>query len=146
MMRREWLRNELQEGYRRFFLAFPYEIMVTAHFGKLSIRHETANKHLKSFLTKIAKTKKTQIACIGVLNTFKSPHAHLLIFGKTKSLKNLSNEEIAVIWRYGSVLVSQNTDSGAAFYVALNITPHLQDKYEPFFYNFRLLKKWRVKD
>jgi|GEM_PF-6627845 len=143
-MLKDRLWNELQEGYRQFLLSYPYEIMVTIHFGKMRFREETANKVLKQFMTKVAKYSKTQIACIGIYNILKSPHAHLLIFGKKGTLRSLLKKDIDKLWRYGSVHINPNTDEGAAFYVATNVTPHLQDRYELFFYNLRMLKKHRM--
>ena len=142
-MKQERLWNELQEGYRQFLLSYPYEIMMTVHFGKMRFRNETVNKVLKQFMTKVAKYSKTQIACLGIYNTLRSPHAHLLLFGKKRTLKCLLKEDIDKLWRFGSVFINYDPDKNAAFYTALNVTPHLQDKFEPFFYNYKMLKKSR---
>lgn len=138
------MRNKLQEGYRQLFYAYPHEVMITLHFGNRQLRNETAYKFLKKFVAKIAKYRKTQVAGFAVYNCLNTPHAHLLLFGKTRPINSLLKSEVDKFWRSGTVDVKNKIDSWAAFYVALNITPNCQEKSELFIFNMRVLKKYRL--
>jgi len=143
-MKEQRMRNDLQEGYRQLFKFYPHEVMITVHFGNRVIQNETAYKFLKELVNKIAKARRTQVAGFGIYNLLKTSHAHLLLYGKTRTLNALLKSEVDRFWRYGSVDVKTEVDSGAAFYLALNTTPNCYEKFELFFFNMRVLKKYRL--
>ena len=133
--------NEVQEGFRHLFARHHYDIMVTLRFEYQSFRGRHVHKYLAEFARNVAKSRKTQVAGYAIFNSLKHPHAHLLLFGKTATLEEISNSEVEAFWRYGAAHVCQVNDDGAAFYVALNITPGAQDLYDVFHFNKRLLNK-----
>ncbi len=141
-MKPEKLNNELQEGFRQLFVRNDYAIMVTLRFEHQSYRGKHVHKYLAEFVRNIAKSRKTQVAGYGVFNSLKHPHAHLLLFAKTATLEDISNSEAETFWRYGAAHICQVSDDGAAFYIALNITPNAQDLYDVFPFNIRLLNKF----
>lgn len=136
------LRNELQEAFRQLFVRHQYEIMVTLRFEHQSIRGKNVHKYLGEFTRNVAKSRKTQVAGHGVFNCLNHPHAHLLLFGKSTTLGNVTNSEAEAFWPYGSAHVSRVEDEGAAQYSAINITPHAQDLYDVIPFNVRLLNKF----
>jgi hypothetical protein len=143
-MNEQRMRNSLQEGYRQLFSSYPNEVMITLHFGRRIVRNETAYKYLRAFVTKVEKFRKTQIAGFAVYNNLRSPHAHMLLFGKSKKINNLLNGEMEKFWGLGSVHVENEIDAGAAFYLAQNITSNCPEKSDVFPFNMRELKKYRM--
>lgn len=142
-MQEDRMRSDLQEGYRQLFSSYPFEVMITVQFGNRPVRKETAYKLLKELVTKIAKSRKTQVSGFAVYNTLKSSHAHMLLLGKTRQIKDVLQSEVDKFWKFGTVNVKEVVDNGASFYVALNITPNCYEKSDLFFFNMRVLKKYR---
>lgn len=135
------LHNNVQEGYRQLFSNHQYDIMVTLRFEYESYRGRNVLRHLQEFVRNLAKLSKDQVAGYSVVNTFKHPHVHLLLFGNKQPLAKVTTSVAESLWRYGSADVRRVLNEGAAFYTALNITPHAQDQYGVYFHNTRLLKR-----
>lgn len=133
--------HEVQEAYAQMFQRYPQEVMITLRLEKISTNSVSAYDMAKEFVRKIAKKYKTQIVGAAVFNCLRHPHIHMLIAGHSVSINDLTLPEVERLWSYGSAFVRPCWDDGGARYLALNITPHADDKWDNYFFNKRLLKR-----
>ncbi len=136
--------HPLQEAYEEMFRRVPQEVMVTLRFENSRVDANLVYRQLIEFVRLIAKHYKTRIFGFAVFNCLRHPHMHLLLAGHTVNLRDLPTQTVERLWAFGSAFAKPCRDSGAALYLALNITPHADDKWEEFPIGIRLLKKYGV--
>ncbi len=136
--------HKVQEGYAEMFKNVPQEVMITLRCEHGSVNAYLAYHKAKEFVRMIAKQYRTQIVGVAVFNNLRHPHIHMLLAGNSVSIRDLTIQTVERLWGYGSSFVKPCWDNGGARYLALNITPHADDKWEEYFFNLRLLKKTGV--
>lgn len=117
--------------------------MVTLRFEHEGASLYRAFDKVNVFVRTLAKTYRTQIAAFAVVNTFKNPHAHLLLLSGRRCLSGLTTYEVDRMWGHGSAHARRCEDEGAGIYAAINITPNKPDCFDVFWINNRLLAKTR---
>ena len=134
--------HKIQEGYAEMFRRYPQEIMVTLRFedGKVN-NFQFVYEKTREFVREVAKKHRTQVAGVAVFNCHRHPHLHMLLAGYTQSIRGLSVLDVERIWRHGSAFTKDCRGIGGSNYLALNITPHADDKWDNYFFSKRLLKK-----
>lgn len=136
--------KNIKEAYASMIAAHPHEIFVTLHFENARVSDEQARKCCLEFVRNVGKSYRTVAAGWGVFNRLHHPHCHLVLFGKTRSVRSLQTSDAERMWRYGSAFVSPYEDRGACDYLARNMTLNAPEKYDLMPFGLRILKKRRV--
>lgn len=137
----------------RHFIQFPFEWWVTVSYKDLpegkTVKSEYAKIKLKTWIQKLIKEERLQIAYFGVLNQVNRIHLHLLMLGRNrhgKTLLDVSAAKWENAWEAQSKIQPVYDIEGVSKYLEHNIVLKDNTLSEIIPFNIKLLRKVQIRE